>query len=62
MVNVSLPNSKLVLHIPLFRFIMPVSQEDNHRGIVLDYVVNPSITDINEGIDTILEYVLENLI
>ena len=62
MVSVCLPHSKLVLRIPLFRFNMPVSQKNNHRGIVPDYVVNPSITDIKEGTDTILEYVLENLI
>ena len=62
MVNVSLPNSKLVLRIPLFRFIMPVSQEDNHRGIKPDYEIIASIDDICKGKDTALEYVLENLI
>ena len=62
MASVHLPHSKLIIRIPLFRYVMPVSQENNHRGIKPDYEISPSIDDISKGIDTALEYVLKNLV
>ncbi|MCE7747095.1 MAG: hypothetical protein GPJ51_01770 [Candidatus Heimdallarchaeota archaeon] len=61
MANVRLPNSKLIIRIPMFRYMMPVSQENNHRGITPDYEIKSSIEDIVDGKDTALKYTLEHL-
>ena len=57
----NLPHTKMLASIPMFRYVMPVPQEDNHRGIIPDYKVEKNIDDIVEGKDTQLDFIL-NLI
>jgi hypothetical protein len=58
-VSLNLPNTKMFVSIPLFKYVMPVPQKDNHRGIIPDYKVEKNIEDIIEGKDTQLNFTLD---
>ena len=52
----SLPNSKLVLKCPTGVYETSVEGQDREKGIVPDYEVRNSLTDILTGQDKVLEF------
>lgn len=60
MPEVTLPNTRLRLRLPLVRYHMAVSgYGDRNRGIIPDYPFSRSISDLLEDRDTELEYALD---
>lgn len=54
--RVSLPNTKLGLDIPLLAFYMHLKEQGvGHAGIPVDYLVQPTIADILQQRDAVLE-------
>lgn len=58
---ITLPNTKLIVSIPLVRFDHNVDTKHNPigRGVIPDYEVKPSIDDVLNGIDTELNFTLD---
>jgi len=55
---VTLPNSKVRVKIPLVRHFLPVEPViPLGRGVIPDYKVEQSITDLKNGVDTQMEFV-----
>jgi hypothetical protein len=61
MPQITLPNTKLRITIPLLKYTMAVEGYPADRGIIPDYPVSPKIDDLLKGKDTQMEYLL-NLI
>jgi hypothetical protein len=55
----TLPNTGVMVVVPLFQFVMAVSGVPTDRGIVPDYPVEPTIADLIAGIDTQLDFTLD---
>jgi hypothetical protein len=58
MPELTLPNSKLRVRIPLLRYTMAVSGYPEDRGIIPEHPVEPSIEDLIKGRDVVMEYAL----
>lgn len=58
MPTVTLPNTNLQVCVPMVRYTMAVSGYAPDRGIIPDYPVSPTIEDLIQRRDTVLEYVL----
>jgi hypothetical protein len=58
MPTLTLPNSGVMVVVPLFQFVMAVSGVPNDRGIMPDHPVTPTVADFVSGVDTELEYTL----
>jgi hypothetical protein len=59
MVLLSLPNTRLRVRIPMVKYTMAVSGYPPDRGIIPDYPVVPKMSDLLNGRDTEMEFVLE---
>jgi hypothetical protein len=59
MPELTLPNTKLRVRIPLLLYTMAVSGYPEDRGIIPDHPVAPSIADLLEGRDRVMEYTIE---
>jgi hypothetical protein len=59
MPELTLPNTKLRVRIPLLLYTMAVSGYPEDRGIIPDHPVAPSIKDLLEGMDRVMEYTIE---
>ncbi len=59
MPELTLPNTKLRVRIPLLLYTMAVSGYPEDRGIIPDYPVAPSIKDLLEGRDPAMEFTIE---
>lgn len=59
---VTLPNTKVRVRIPLVRHFLPVKDKvPLGRGVIPDHEVEQSITDLINGVDTQMEFVLKLL-
>ncbi|OJJ23040.1 hypothetical protein BKI52_01420 [marine bacterium AO1-C] len=58
---INLPNTKMRLKIPLIKYSNAVAQgySTKGHGIIPDYELQPTITDLLKGVDTELEYTLD---
>jgi C-terminal processing protease CtpA/Prc len=61
MLELTLPNTGIVVIVPLFQFVMAVPALADDRGILPDYAVSPTPEDFVAGVDTELVFAL-NLI
>jgi C-terminal processing protease CtpA/Prc len=59
MPELTLPNTRLRVRIPLLLYTMAVSGYPGDRGIIPDHQVAPSIEDLLEGKDPVMEYAIE---
>ncbi len=59
MPTLTLPNTKIRIRIPMIRYTMAVSGYPQDRGIIPDYPVSPTIDDILDGRDTVMEFTLD---
>lgn len=59
MPTLTLPNSRLRIRIPVVKYTMAVSGYPPDRGIIPDYPVVPKMSDLLNGRDTEMEFVLE---
>lgn len=59
MPELTLPNTKLRVRIPLLLYTMAVSGYPEDRGIIPDHPVAPSIEDLLRGRDAVMEYAIE---
>jgi C-terminal processing protease CtpA/Prc len=59
MLTLTLPNSGIVVIVPLFQFVMAVPAPTNNRGIMPDYAVTPTPEDYAASIDTELAFALD---
>jgi C-terminal processing protease CtpA/Prc len=59
MPQLTLPNTKIRVRIPLIRYTMAVSGYPKDRGIIPDYPVSPSIDDLLNGRDTVMEFTID---
>jgi hypothetical protein len=59
MPTLTLPNTGVMIVIPLFQFVMAVSDPPYGRGIIPDYTVAPTVEDYVTGIDTELQFTLD---
>jgi C-terminal processing protease CtpA/Prc len=57
--TLTLPNTRLRIRIPLVKYTMAVSGYPPDRGIIPDYPVVPQMSDLLNGGDTEMEFVLE---
>lgn len=55
----TLPNTRLRIGIPMIKYAMAVSGYPPDRGIIPDYPVVPKMSDLLNGRDTEMEFVLE---
>lgn len=56
----TLPNTKIKVYIPLYKYVLAVSDNANkNRGIRPDYSLTPSIQDVINENDSILQYTLK---
>ncbi|OGD20786.1 MAG: hypothetical protein A2Y70_05140 [Candidatus Aminicenantes bacterium RBG_13_64_14] len=61
MVMATLPNTRIQVRIPLVLYTMAVDGYPKDRGIVPDFPVSPTIEDLLEGRDTVMERALQFL-
>ncbi len=54
----TLPKTKMQIRIPLVKYSMAVSGYDKFRGIIPEYQVGPTIDDVLNDRDTVMEYTL----
>ena len=54
-----LPHTKLTCYTSLSQIYMPCNNNDREKGVIPDYVVSPSLNDLLNGNDYILEYTLK---
>lgn len=54
-----LPNSKNIATIPLILWKMNVNFDNNGRGVVPEHIVKPSIEDVLQGRDVIMDYTID---
>ena len=59
MPELTLPNTRLRVRIPLLLYTMAVSGYPGDRGIIPDHQVEPSIEDLLEGKDPVMEYAID---
>ncbi len=59
MPRLTLPNTKIQVRIPMLRYTMAVSDYPSDRGIIPDYPVSPTIEDLLEDRDTVMEFTLK---
>jgi hypothetical protein len=59
MPELTLPNTKLRVRIPLLLYTMAVSGYPEDRGIIPDHQVAPSIEDLLQGRDPVMEFTIE---
>ncbi len=59
MPRLTLPNTKIRVRIPMIRYTMAVSGYPNDRGIIPDHPVQPTIRDLLNGRDTVMEFTLD---
>ncbi|MFC2146727.1 S41 family peptidase [Acidobacteriota bacterium] len=59
MVLLTLPNTRLRIRIPMVKYAMAVSGYPPDRGIIPDYPVVPKMSDLLNGRDTEMEFVLK---
>jgi C-terminal processing protease CtpA/Prc len=55
----TLPNTQIRVRIPMLRYTMAVSGYPEDRGIIPDYPVSPTIEDLVNGKDTVMEFSLD---
>jgi hypothetical protein len=55
----TLPNTQIRLRIPMIRYTMAVSGYPEDRGIIPDYPVQPTIEDLLNDRDTVMEFTLD---
>jgi hypothetical protein len=55
----TLPNTGIVVSVPLFQFVMAVPALADDRGILPDYAVTPTPEDFAAGVDTELVFTLD---
>lgn len=59
-IDVSLPYSSITIHIPAVKYSMSVNYKKNKdRGIIPDYQVIPTMKDLVEKNDTVLNFALK---
>jgi len=56
-----LPNTNLDMTIPVFKIVRFTDVENQHKGIRPDYVVEPSISDLLNGVDRQLIFALNKI-
>jgi len=56
---VTLPHTKIRIVIPLVRYTMAVSGYPQDRGIIPEYQVSPTIEDLLQDKDTVIEFALD---
>jgi hypothetical protein len=59
MPELTLPNTGIVVIVPLFQFVMAVPALADDRGILPDYTVTPTPEDFAAGVDTELIFTLD---
>jgi len=59
MPTLTLPNTKIKVRIPMLRYTMAVSDYPPDRGIIPDYPVSPTIADLLEDRDTVMDFTLK---
>jgi hypothetical protein len=59
MPELTLPNTGIVVIVPLFQFVMAVPELADDRGILPDYAVTPTPEDFAAGVDTELIFTLD---
>ena len=57
--TVTLPHTQIRIGIPLVRYTMAVSDYPKDRGIVPEYQVSPTIEDLLQDKDTVMEFALD---
>ncbi len=56
---ITLPNTQIRVRIPMLRYTMAVSGYPEDRGIIPDYPVSPTIEDLMNEEDTVMEFTLD---
>jgi hypothetical protein len=59
MPTLTLPNTKIRIRIPMIRYTMSVSGFPRDRGIIPDHQVSPTIEDLLNQKDTVLEFTID---
>ena len=59
MPTLTLPNTKIRIRIPMIRYTMAVSGYPRDRGIIPDHPVSPTIDDLLNGRDTVMEFTID---
>lgn len=59
MPRLTLPNTKIRVRIPMIRYTMAVSGYPEDRGIIPDHPVQPTIRDLLNDRDTVMEFTLD---
>jgi C-terminal processing protease CtpA/Prc len=59
MPQLTLPNTGIVVIVPLFQFVMAVPELAEDRGILPDYAVTPTPEEFAAGVDTELVFTLD---
>jgi hypothetical protein len=59
MPRLTLPNTKIRVLIPMIRYTMAVSGYPKNRGIIPDYPVSPTIEDLLNDKDTVMEFTFD---
>jgi C-terminal processing protease CtpA/Prc len=55
----TLPNTQIRVRIPMLRYTMAVSGYPEDRGIIPDYPISPTIEDLMNEKDTVMEFTLD---
>jgi hypothetical protein len=58
-VELKLPNSKIIMYIPVKKCLTSVSRACSSDGVVPDYFVKPDINDFKKGIDSEMTFTLD---
>lgn len=59
MPSVALPHTQIRIRIPLIRYTMAVSDYPEDRGIIPEYQISPTIEDLLQDRDTVMEFALD---
>ncbi len=54
--ELTLPNTKLKIDIPILKFVLDVKKGESGRGIIPNYKIEPTFKEFINGYDTELEY------
>lgn len=55
----TLPNTKIRVRIPMIRYTMAVSGYSKNRGIIPEYPISPTIEDLLNERDTVMEFTID---
>jgi hypothetical protein len=57
--TLTLPHTQIRIGIPLVRYTMAVSDYPEDRGIIPEYQVSPTIEDLLQDKDTVMEFAVD---